>query len=154
MTVEALVLQAGEGKTLSLRGTGVAYKAEGARPGGGPTVLEFSVAPGFNTGDHVHSQIEELFYVIAGRVQIRVGERLLQAHPGDFVLVPPGVAHGFGSLEGGTAKLLLIISPAGVHERYFDELAAILAQPGAPDVQAIGALRQRYDTQQVSPLSA
>lgn len=154
MTVEALVLQAGEGKTLSLRGTGVAYKAAGVRPGGGPTVLEFSVAPGFNTGDHIHSQIEELFYVIEGRVQIRVGERLLQAQPGDFVLVPPGVAHGFGSLEGGPAKLLLIISPAGVHERYFEELSEILSKPGAPDVQAIGDLRKRYDTTQVSPLSA
>ena len=154
MTVEALVLQAGEGKTLSLRGTGVAYKAAGERPGGGPTVLEFAVAPGFNTGDHVHSAIEEIFYVVEGRVQIRVGERLLQAQPGDFVLVPPGVAHGFGSLEGGTAKVLLVISPAGVHERYFEELAEILAKPGAPDIQAISDLRARYDTTQVSPLTA
>jgi quercetin dioxygenase-like cupin family protein len=154
MNVEALILQAGEGKTVSLRGTGVAYKAQGVRPGGGPTVLEFAVAPGFNTGDHVHSTIEEIFYVIEGRVQIRVGERLLQIQPGDFVLVPPGTAHGFGSLGDDPAKLLLIISPAGVHEGYFDELAAILAKPGAPDVQAIGELRARYDTTQVSPLSA
>src|SRR5690349_20894019 len=154
MTVEALVLHAGEGQAVSLRGTGVAYKAAGARPAGGPTVLEFAVAPGFNTGDHVHRIIEEIFYVIEGRVQIRVGERLLQAQPGDFVLVPPGVAHGFGSLEGGVAKMLLIISPAGVHERYFEELAEILATPGAPDVQAISELRARYDTTQVSPLTA
>ena len=154
MTVEALILQAGEGKALSLRGTGVAYKAAGERPGGGPTVLEFAVAPGFNTGDHIHSQIEEIFYVVEGAVRIRVGDRLLQAQPGDFVLVPPGVAHGFGSLDDRPARLLLIISPAGVHEHYFEELAAILAQPGAPDVQAIGALRQRYDTRQVSPLTA
>jgi hypothetical protein len=64
------------------------------------------------------------------------------------------VAHGFGSLAGGTAKLLLIISPAGVQEGYVAELAAILAQPGAPDAQAIGDLRARYDTTQVSPLRA
>ena len=36
---------------------------------------------------------------------------------------------------------------AGVHERYFEELAAILAKPGSPDVQAIAALRKRYDTE-------
>jgi hypothetical protein len=42
---------------------------------------------------------------------------------------------------------------AGVHERYFEELAAILAKPGSPDVQAIAALRKRYDTEQVSALS-
>ncbi len=153
MSVHEIVLQAGEGKALSLRGTNVAYKAEGERPSGGPTFLEFTAAPGFNTGDHVHSQIEEIFYVVEGEFNIRVGERVLQAKPGDFILVPPGVPHGFGNSEGVPAKLLLVISPAGVHERYFEELAELLAKPGPPDIQAIGDLRKRYDTEQVSPLT-
>jgi quercetin dioxygenase-like cupin family protein len=136
-----------------LRGTQVAYKAEGERPGGGPTFLEFTAAPGFNTGDHIHSRIEEIFYIVEGEFQIRAGDRLLRAKPGDFVLVPPGVPHSFGNSAGGPAKMVLLISPAGVHERYFEELATLLAKPGAPDSQAIAELRQRYDTQQVSPLS-
>ena len=154
MTVEAIVLRAGEGRTVALRGTGVAYKAEGARVAGGPTFLEFSVAPGFSTGDHVHSAIEEIFYVVEGRVQIRVGEQLLEANVGDFFLVPPGVAHGFGSLGGEPAKIVLVISPAAAHERYFEELARLLSKPGQPDGQAIAELRQRFDTTQVSPLTA
>ena len=91
MSVEAIVIQAGQGEALSLRGTQVAYKAEGQRPAGGPTFLEFTAAPGFNTGDHIHSQIEEIFYVVEGEFQIRAGDRVLRAKPGDFVLVPPGV---------------------------------------------------------------
>jgi quercetin dioxygenase-like cupin family protein len=154
MSVEAIIIQAGEGKALSLRGTQVAYKAEGERPGGGPTFLEFVAAPGFSTGDHVHSRIEEIFYVVEGELQIRAGDRTLRAKPGDFVLVPPGVPHGFGNPDGVPAKMVLLISPAGVHERYFEELAELLATPGAPDIQAIAELRQRYDTQQVSPLTA
>lgn len=154
MSVEAIVIQANEGKALSLRGTRVAYKAEGERPGGGPTVLEFTAAPGFGTGDHVHSRIEEIFYVVEGEFQIRAGDQMLRARAGDFVLVPPGVPHGFGNPEGGPAKMVLMISPAGVHERYFEELAELLAKPGPPDVQAIGELRRRYDTEQVSPLTA
>jgi len=153
VSVEAIVIQAGEGKALSLRGTQVAYKAEGERPGGGPTFLEFTAAPGFNTGDHVHSRIEEIFYVVEGEFQIRAGDRMLRAGPGDFVLVPPGVPHGFGPADG-PAKMVLLISPAGVHERYFEELAELLAKPGPPDIQAIGELRKRYDTEQVSPLTA
>jgi quercetin dioxygenase-like cupin family protein len=116
--------------------------------------LEFTAVPGFSTGDHVHSKIEEIFYVVEGEFTIRAGDRTLRAGPGDFVLVPPGVPHGFGHAEGGPAKMLLVISPAGVHERYFEELAELLAKPGAPDVQAIGELRKRYDTEQVSPLTA
>ena len=68
--------------------------------------------------------------------------------------MPPGVPHGFGNPTDGTSKMVLLISPAAVHERYFEELAEILANPGAPDIQAISALRQRYDTEQVSPLTA
>jgi quercetin dioxygenase-like cupin family protein len=154
MSVEAIVIEAGGGKVLSMRGTHVGYKAEGVRPGGGPTFLEFSPAPGFSTGDHVHSRIEEIFYVVEGEVQIRAGDRMLKAGPGDFVLVPPGVPHGFGNAGDGPARMLLVISPAGVHESYFDELAELLAKPGPPDAEAIADLRRRYDTQQVSPLQA
>ena len=68
--------------------------------------------------------------------------------------VPPGTAHGFGNAGSAPATLLLIISPAGVHEEYFRELAAILARPGAPDTAAIADLRQRDDTVQVSALTA
>jgi len=153
MTAEAIVIQAGEGRALSLRGTRVGYKTEGERPAGGPTVLEFTAVAGFNTGDHVHSRIEEIFYVLEGELTIRAGDRILHAKPGDFVLVPPGVPHGFANPQGDPAKMLLLISPAGAHEQYFEELAELLAKPGAPDVQAIGELRKRYDTEQVSPLT-
>lgn len=154
MSIEAIVIEASTGKAVSLRGTRVAYLAEGERPGGGPTILEFTTAPGFSTGDHIHGSIEEAFYVVEGEVQIRAGDRTVQARPGDFVLIPPGVSHGFGNPSGEAAKLVLVISPANRHERYFAELAELLATPGAPDAHAIGALRQRYDTEQVSPLTA
>lgn len=153
MSVEAIVIRANEGRTLSLRGTQVAYKAEGERPADGPTVLEFAAAPGFNTGDHVHSRLEEIFYIIEGEFQIRAGDKMLRAKAGDFVLVPPGVPHGFGNPGGGPAKMVLVISPAGAHERYFEELAEMLAKPGPPDAEAIAELRSRYDTKQVSPLT-
>ena len=45
------------------------------------------------------------------------------------------------------------MAPAG-HDRYFDELAEILAADGPPDSDAIAALRKRYDTEQISSLVA
>ena len=45
----------------------------------------------------------------------------------------------------------MTVSPPG-HERYFEELAA-MASGGTPDVQAIGELRGRYDTNQLSGLT-
>jgi hypothetical protein len=69
------------------------------------------------------------------------------------VQVPPSTPCGFGNPGSAPATLLLIISPSGVHEEYFRELSGILARPGSPDTEAIGALRVRYDTVQVSPLT-
>jgi hypothetical protein len=43
------------------------------------------------------------------------------------------------------------MSPPG-HDRYFAELAAILARSGPPDTDAIAALRSKYDTEQLSSL--
>ncbi len=150
---EGRILLPGEGRTLSLRGTQVAYKAAGQRTAGGPTVLEFAAAPGFTTGAHVHRAIEELFYVVAGEFELRVGDRTFRAGPGTFAAVPPGVAHGFGNPGTAPARLVLTVSPAGVHERYFEELAEILAQDGPPDAAAIADLRRRYDTEQLGPLA-
>ena len=153
MSIEHLYLPPGQGETASLRGTEVVFKAAGDRVGGGPTVIEFIAAPGFATGDHVHSTIEELFYVLDGEFNIRGGDWASRVGPGSFVRVPPNTAHGFGNPGNAPATLLLIISPAAVHEDYFRELSAILAKPGAPDAAAIASLRQRYDTTQVSPLT-
>jgi quercetin dioxygenase-like cupin family protein len=154
MSVDGLFIPRGGGEVLDLRGTSVAFKAKGQRPGGGPTFIEFAAAPGFSTGDHVHSTIEELFYVIKGEFQIRAGDWSGLVGPGNFVQVPPSVAHGFGNPGTEPAVLALVISPADVHEAYFQELAEILSRPGPPDAAVIADLRRRYDTVQVSPLSA
>ncbi len=151
---EGRVLGSGEGREVNLRGTIVGFKATGQRSAAGPTVLELVTAPGFNTGAHVHSKIEELMYVVEGEFEFRLGDRMLNCGPGSFVEVPPGVAHALGNSGSEPATLVCIISPGGVHDRYFEELAELLAKEGAPDPQAIGELRRRYDTEQVSPLAA
>jgi quercetin dioxygenase-like cupin family protein len=58
---------------VSLRGTQVDFlvTAEHAK---GCSVFEFSVAPGFDTGAHYHTKIEEIFYVLEGELTLRAGE--------------------------------------------------------------------------------
>jgi uncharacterized RmlC-like cupin family protein len=68
------------------------------------------------------------------------------------VFVPPGVPHAFANRGAAPSRLLLILSPPA-HDRYFDELAEILAADGPPDSEAIAALRKRYDTEQLSSLA-
>lgn len=151
MSLEALIREPGAGDTLSFHGTTIRILSTAAESVGAST-FEFLTVPGWDTGSHLHAKVEEQFYVLDGEMEIRAGDRLIAARPGTFVHVPTGVVHAFANRGDALARMLLVTTPPG-HERYFAELAAVLARGGAPDPDEIAALRARYDTTQVSPLS-
>lgn len=152
MVAQSVLLAAGEGRSVSLRGTEVTFKVRSDQAAGASCV-EFAAVPGFDTGLHVHSKLEETFYVLEGEFEIRTGDDVRRALPGTVMFVPPGVPHAFSNPTGAPARLLLLMSPAS-HDRYFVELADILASTGAPDTDAIAKLRRKYDTEQLSSLVA
>jgi mannose-6-phosphate isomerase-like protein (cupin superfamily) len=147
-----VLLGRGEGRSVALRGTEVVFKVESG-DADAASCVEFKAAPGFDTGLHVHERLEEMFYVLDGDFEFRVGDETFQATAGACLFVPPRVPHAFANRGAAPATLLLTMSPAG-HDRYFDELAQILAADGPPDSDKIAALRKRYDTEQISSLIA
>ena len=151
MSLEAVILESAAGETIPLRGNTVRLLSTAATSVGAST-FEFLALPGWDTGSHLHSRIEEQFYVLEGEMQLRAGDRLITGRPGAFVSVPQGVPHAFANRSAAPARLLLVATPPG-HEGYFVELAEILSRGGAPDPDEIADLRSRYDTTQVSPLS-
>ena len=151
MSSQAVLMQAGAGESVSLRGTEVTFKVPSDQAAGASCV-EFNALPGFDTGLHVHTKLEETFYVLDGEFELRAGDDKLRAGPGTCVFVPPGVAHAFSNPSDAPARLLLLMSPPG-HDRYFVELADILARSGPPDSEAIAKLRSSYDTEQISALT-
>ena len=152
MDGQAVLLEPGDGRSVSLRGTDVVFKVTSDRAKGASCV-EFAAAPGFDTGLHVHERLEESWYILDGELEFRAGEETFLATPGACVFVPPHVPHAFANRTETPVKFLLIMSASG-HDRYFDELGEILAADGPPDSGAIAALRQRYDTEQLSSLVA
>ena len=152
MGVQAVLLEPGQGRWVSLRGTQVAFKVESDRAKGA-SCTEWVAAPSFDTGLHVHERLEETWYVLDGELEFQVGDETFCAAAGASVFVPPQVPHAFANRGRTPAKFLLILSPPG-HDRYFDELAEILAIDGPPDSDAIADLRRRYDTTQLSSLVA
>lgn len=152
MTLEAVIHRPEAGETLTLRGTKCRVLSTAATSMGAST-FEFLVMPGYDTGSHLHSKIEEQFYVLDGEMELRAGDELIVGQPGTFASVPTGVAHAFANRGDIPARMLLVCTPPG-HERYFAELSEILSREGPPDPEVIAALRARYDTTQVSPMSA
>jgi quercetin dioxygenase-like cupin family protein len=113
--LEGLILHHGEAHGVTLHQTRVDYlvTAEHSKQ---CSLFEFTVAPGFNTGAHYHTKIEEIFYVLEGELDLRCGERTVRGGPGTCVFVPPGAAHAFGNSGSKPGRMLLITANrAGAH---------------------------------------
>jgi len=163
---DGLVLPAGRGQVIP--GAGMTLKV-GEGESGTWSVFEAQVAPGFDVGAHRHAQAEEVFYILDGELDLLAfepqnpaaggwqdwqgadGRRVARGGPGSFMFVPPGCPHAFRNPGQVPARMLFLVSPPG-HERYLQELAALLAQPGPPDQAAIAALRARHDIEQLTSL--
>ena len=115
------------------------------------SMFDWTLPPGFSTGLHIHRVQEETFYVLEGECLWQIGEQTVQAKPGTYVFIPPGVAHNIANASNSPARLLMTVSPPG-HEHYFQELATVVADGKPPDANVIAELRSRYDTNQLSAL--
>jgi mannose-6-phosphate isomerase-like protein (cupin superfamily) len=135
------ILSATEGERVELGGLGVRFMATGA----GFSLVEHPIAPRTLAAPmHVHEREDEYSYVLEGEVGVQIGDEVLYARPGDFVVKPRGVWHAFWNRTDEPARLLEIISPGGF-ERYFAELAPLLPPARlAPDFEGLAALQARY----------
>lgn len=149
MSIEGIILQPGQAAAVSILGSRIEYLVTGGQSKS-CSIFELSVAPGFDTGAHYHTRMEEFFYVLEGELNLQSGDRVIRGGPGTFMFVPCGTAHSYGNPASGAARVLLITSPPGF-EGYFEELANLVARGGRPDPDAIARLRARYDTVQIPP---
>jgi quercetin dioxygenase-like cupin family protein len=148
MSVEGVILPYGTAEGVTIHGSRIDYLTT-ANQSQSCSVLELSVAPGFDTGAHYHTKMEEFFYVLEGQLNLRSGDRTMCGGPGTFMFVPRNTPHSYGNPGPATARVLLITSPSGF-EKYFDELAQLAARGGPPDPAKIAELRARYDTIQIA----
>ncbi|MGQ0481864.1 MAG: quercetin 2,3-dioxygenase [Pseudonocardia sp.] len=143
-----------EGDALWFLGSLVTVKAAGAQTGGRLTVIEIVNPPGFAPPLHRHLVEDEAFYVLDGTVQFRCGGRVLDAEPGDFVLLPVGQPHAF-VVGPHPLRTLQITTPSG-----FEDFAAEvgeqarerrLPEPCAIDPVALGHAAHRHAIELLGP---
>jgi len=126
-------------------GLGVVFKLFGADTGGQFAVVEHPLAPGTLAGPfHIHHKEDEVSYVLEGEIMVQIGDQLIQAPVGTLIFKPRGLPHTFWNQSSAPARILEIISPAGF-EKYFEELAELVAPGGPPDIPRLLTLAQKYD---------
>jgi mannose-6-phosphate isomerase-like protein (cupin superfamily) len=88
---------------------------------------------------HLHDGASEIFYFVAGRCRLEIGNAEALFGPGDFVLVPPGVPHNLWN--GGEDDLLVfwIVAPNVVNNKW----RTAEFPPGAMDRRALPSHLER-----------
>jgi quercetin dioxygenase-like cupin family protein len=115
----AVVLGPGEGETVRnpVGGT-VTFKARGAETGGALAVFESEIAAGDGPPLHVHSNEEEVLYVLEGTFRFQLADAVHAAPQGSVMVVRRGAPHCFQNAGEAPGRLLIVFTPAGM-DRFF-----------------------------------
>jgi quercetin dioxygenase-like cupin family protein len=109
---------------------------------GAYAILEQDIPAGKGPPYHVHRHETEIFYVVAGEFEFRVGNEVLVGGPGTNAVCPRDIPHTFRNVSSSTAKLLVTIVP-GNFGNYFLEVDKVRND----DHNAIRALAAKYDVE-------
>jgi len=71
-------------------------------------MLNWAVLPGHSSFQrHFHQDMQEVFILLSGEVEMRVATECRVLRPGDTVIVDPGEIHQMRNLQAGEAQYLV-----------------------------------------------
>ena len=94
---------------------------------------------------HIHLHQEEFWYVLEGEVLFQLGDKRQKLGPGDSIVGPRGVPHGFTLVSEKPGRMVIAFTPAGKMEQFFRDIAV----PGGPKLEA--AVFAKYEMEMVGP---
>jgi len=91
---------------------GVVVKLYGAETGGAISIIEQLFGPGLLLPPHVHEN-DVWLYVVEGEMHARVGDEVVAATPGCWVLKPRRVPHTMWNAGTEAARIIELYTPGG-----------------------------------------
>jgi len=112
--------------------------------GGATAVIMAWHKPGEGPPDHVHFSQDEVFFIVDGTYELRVGDQTSVAGPSTIVFIPRNTVHRFKNI-GETTACMLDWSLPGGQDRYFKEIAELAAGDGFTG-ERVNEISRRFDT--------
>ncbi|HEY4380728.1 MAG TPA: cupin domain-containing protein [Acidobacteriaceae bacterium] len=94
---------------------------------------------------HLHHNQDEWFFVMEGEVLFQVAGERKTLRPGESILGPRGIPHGFAGVSEKPAHMVIAFAPAGKMEQFLRYVAV----PNGPKMDP--ALFAKYEMQYVGP---
>ena len=108
--------------------------------------------PGFEAPLHIHHTEDGAFYILEGRLLMRVADLEVEASPGTFVFMPRAVPHTFKVVSTEPAIWVNVQGPTGDWGKYARELEQIRkASAREPDAAARATLAKKYGIEVLGP---
>lgn len=144
------ILRPHEGTVVRVLGDLYFTKGRAADTEGRYSFFEARHNPGGGVPLHYHKDDEESFYVVEGTYEFRAGDNLVVTGPGDYLFVPRPALHSFFNIGDTVGRVIVVLSPGGIHERFFEEIGEPIADltnpppPTPPDPERFAAALDRY----------
>ncbi|WP_433017699.1 cupin domain-containing protein [Kribbella sp. CA-294648] len=144
------IVQPSEGRRGGLMpGVGVIFKIDGADSGGALAVVEHPFEVGGLVPPHVHHREDEISIVLEGEIGFRSEDKEIVLGPGGYIVKPRGEVHAMWNAGPTPARMIEIISPAGLEELF--RTVVDLTERGEAEMTKIVELANRYEVPIADP---
>jgi quercetin dioxygenase-like cupin family protein len=144
-TIRPRHVQAAEGAQMRMITDLVTIKATSSDTGEAFTLYEAETPPSGGYPPHVHRYDDEAFYVVQSGYRFLLDEEELELKTGAFVFVPRGTVHGYVNTGSTTARMLVLVTPGGIHEKFLEEMCDGADRPAwEPDMAKVLAVAPKY----------
>jgi quercetin dioxygenase-like cupin family protein len=130
-----------EGKLLNVLGDNQIVKLTGQDTNGQFALIVQDNPPNAEIPTHIHINEDELFTILEGEVEFKLGEKTEILTGGDFIFLPRDIPHSFKVIGTKNAKTIVTLTPAGL-ENMFEELSQLPAGP--PDFAKVAQICNNY----------
>lgn len=141
------VLDSDQGEKYHVGPFAITARVLGPQTGGAFELYELVLGPA-TIDYHVHNNMDETLYVVAGEIEFVVASEVFLRPAGSVAFVPRGIHHGFSNRGPALARVLILFTPSGNQHEYFRELERLFAA-AVLDTAALQALQKRYDQELV-----
>ncbi|MEQ9463152.1 MAG: cupin domain-containing protein [Haliea sp.] len=120
MASRSIVQHASDGDWLNVLGMQIKFLCTSEDTQGRYSSMLNTVPKDCGAPPHTHPW-DEAFYVLSGRIELRIDDKTHELGTGDYVLVPAGHVHAFTGLSDEEGLLIAYESPGNSHE-FFQEI--------------------------------
>jgi quercetin dioxygenase-like cupin family protein len=108
-------------------------------------MFEFLISEGAKVPvPHYHKEVDEVIYGLEGITSSTVDGKPIEIGPGDKLFIPRGAVHHHDNRHAGTAKSLVILTPATIGPAYFQEMSELIKPGVPPDRQQVTEIMLRH----------